>query len=77
MDPRLSRQAIEQTRARIAPYLRVTPVLNTAASSLGGPEVPLTLKLELLQHAGSFKARGAFASLLLRQVPPADRKSVV
>jgi threonine dehydratase len=31
----------------------------------------LVLKLELLQHAGSFKARGAFANLLLREVPPA------
>jgi threonine dehydratase len=71
MDPRISRQAIEQTRTRIAPYLRVTPVLTTGAASLGGPAVPLSLKLELLQHAGSFKARGAFASLLLREVPPA------
>src|SRR5688572_14937374 len=71
MDPRISRQAIEQTRTRIAPHVRVTPVLVTSAASLGGPAVPLTLKLELLQHAGSFKARGAFASLLLRDVPPA------
>src|SRR5687768_1401858 len=71
MDPRISRQAIEQTRTRIAPYVRVTPVLTTGAASLGGPAVPLTLKLELLQHAGSFKARGAFASMLLREVPPA------
>jgi threonine dehydratase len=31
----------------------------------------LTLKLELFQHTGSFKARGAFANLLLREVPPA------
>jgi threonine dehydratase len=28
-------------------------------------------KLELLQHSGSFKARGAFANLLTRQVPAA------
>ena len=33
--------------------------------------MPLTLKLEQLQHAGSFKARGAFANLMLRQVPAA------
>ena len=71
MDPRLSRQAIEHTRARIAPYLRVTPILHTGAASLGGPAVPLTLKLELLQHGGSFKARGAFANLTLREVPAA------
>jgi threonine dehydratase len=30
-----------------------------------------TLKLEQLQCAGSFKARGAFTNLLLREVPPA------
>jgi threonine dehydratase len=35
-------------------------------------ELPsVTLKLEQLQCAGSFKARGAFANLLLRDVPPA------
>jgi threonine dehydratase len=32
---------------------------------------PLTLKLEQLQHSGSFKVRGAFANLLLRDIPPA------
>lgn len=32
---------------------------------------PVLLKLELLQHSGSFKARGAFANLLMRQVPAA------
>jgi threonine dehydratase len=68
---RITRQAIAATAVRIAPHLRVTPVLQTGAAGLGGPAVPLTLKLELLQHAGSFKARGAFASLLLRAVPPA------
>ena len=31
----------------------------------------LTLKLELLQHSGSFKARGAFTNLLTRAVPEA------
>ena len=67
----ITRQAIASTALRIAPHLRVTPVLQTGADSLGGPAVPITLKLELLQHAGSFKARGAFANLLLRDVPPA------
>src|SRR5207253_6918441 len=32
---------------------------------------PITIKLELLQRAGSFKTRGAFANLLTRSVPPA------
>jgi threonine dehydratase len=31
----------------------------------------LVFKLEQLQHSGSFKARGAFANLLLREIPPA------
>jgi threonine dehydratase len=31
----------------------------------------LALKLEMLQHAGSFKTRGAFANVLLREIPPA------
>ena len=31
----------------------------------------LWLKLELLQHTGSFKPRGAFTNLLMREVPPA------
>jgi hypothetical protein len=44
-----TRQAIEETRALIAPHIRVTPVLHTSAAGFGGPEVPLTLKLEQLQ----------------------------
>jgi threonine dehydratase len=40
-------------------------------SELGLPAGSLTLKLELLQHAGAFKARGAFTNLLTRQVPKA------
>src|SRR3954469_22439492 len=54
-------------RARIAyieklirPHVRRTPVIEAEG---------LTLKLELLQHSGSFKARGAFANLLTRDVP--------
>ena len=65
------RETIAQTYARIAPHLRLTPVLRTGAAGFGGPDVPLTLKLEQLQHAGSFKARGAFANLMLREVPAA------
>jgi threonine dehydratase len=67
----ITREAIEQTHARIAPHIRQTPVLHTDAATLGGPHVPLTLKLELLQHSGSFKARGAFAHLTLRALPQA------
>lgn len=37
----------------------------------GFDSAPLIFKLELLQHSGSFKARGAFANLLLRKIPEA------
>src|SRR5919199_5352820 len=36
-----------------------------------GARTSVTLKLELLQHAGSFKTRGAFANLLSRKIPKA------
>jgi threonine dehydratase len=55
----------------IRPHVRVTPLLAVSGSDLGLAAFPLALKLELFQHAGSFKTRGAFANLLLRQVPPA------
>jgi threonine dehydratase len=63
--------AIARTYVVIRPHIRLTPVMDVDGKdfSLGG--FPLTLKLEQLQHAGSFKARGAFANLLLRSSPPA------
>jgi threonine dehydratase len=66
----------EITRARIAaaeklirPHIRRTPVINVDAAdfSLGASSV--CFKLELMQHSGSFKVRGAFANLLMRKVP--------
>ncbi len=62
---------IEKTYAVIRPHVRVTPVLELSGADAGLAPFPLTLKLELLQHSGSFKARGAFANLLLRTIPPA------
>ena len=56
---------IRRAHAVIGSYVRRTPVIELG---LGGPA---TLKLEQLQCAGSFKARGAFANLLLRDVPSA------
>jgi threonine dehydratase len=58
----VNRARIAEIEKRIRPYVRRTPVIETDG---------LTLKLELLQHSGSFKARGAFANLLTREVPPA------
>ena len=62
MDDVIDRSGIERTYEVIAPHVRHTPVLD-----LDG----VTLKLEQLQHGGSFKARGAIANLLLRDVPSA------
>ena len=55
----------------IAPHVRRTPVVSINGADFGLPPFPLTLKLEQLQHAGSFKTRGAFANLLTRH-PPAS-----
>jgi len=46
-------------------------VVELTGADFGLPAFPLTLKLELLQHAGSFKTRGAFANLLTRAIPAA------
>ncbi len=67
----LSRDEITNTFARITPYVRTTPVIAVDGADFGLPGVPLSLKLELMQHSGSFKARGAFANLLGRDVPAA------
>jgi threonine dehydratase len=55
----------------IAPHILRTPVVRADLKDFGLPEAPVWLKLELLQHSGSFKARGAFVHLLTRDVPPA------
>ena len=62
-------QTVLDTAAAIGPHLRETPVVQVAAGELGLSGRPVTFKLELLQHSGSFKARGAFANLQLRPVP--------
>jgi threonine dehydratase len=67
----VDRDAIEKTSAVIRPHVRVTPTMELSGGDVGLAPFPLTLKLELLQHAGSFKTRGAFANLLLRQIPTA------
>src|ERR1700691_4825109 len=67
----LDRRAIAQTYALIRPYIRRTPTIEVAGADFGLDGVTLVLKLELMQHSGSFKARGAFTNLLRREVPPA------
>jgi threonine dehydratase len=55
----------------IRPHIRRTPVIEVDGGEFGLPGVRLWLKLELLQHTGSFKPRGAFTNLLMHEVPPA------
>lgn len=68
--PSVTRAEIRAAAGRVAPHIRVTPVLDLGPGGLGSDWHPV-LKLEYLQHSGSFKARGAFNSLLSRPVGPA------
>jgi threonine dehydratase len=67
----LGRERVEEVYAAIGPHVRRTPVLELDGADFSLPAVALALKLELLQHSGSFKVRGAFANLLLRPLPEA------
>lgn len=55
----------------IRPHVRRTPVIEIDPADMGLAAERLCIKLELMQHSGSFKARGAFANLLGRDVPAA------
>lgn len=57
---------ISAARDRIAGHTQVTPVIESRI-----PGHPIELKLEHMQHTGSFKARGAFNTLLSLDVPDA------
>ncbi len=67
----ISRERIEGAYQLIRPHIRRTPILEAGGPDFGLDSISLVFKLELLQHSGSFKARGAFTNLLLREVPPA------
>ena len=67
----ITRQRITATEQLIRPYIRRTPVIEVDGSDFGLDGIHLTFKLELLQHTGSFKPRGAFTNLLLREAPEA------
>jgi threonine dehydratase len=67
----LRRQDIADTYQLIRPYIRRTPVFAADGADFGLSGIPLTFKLELIQHTGSFKPRGAFANMLRREVPAA------
>jgi len=72
IERKVNRELIRKNYKKIQPYIRRTPVIEVDAADLGlkSPD-KITFKLELFQHAGSFKARGAFTNLLTRKVPRA------
>lgn len=57
---------IEAAGGRIAGHAQVTPVMQSGIAGF-----PVEMKLEHMQHTGSFKARGAFNTLLSSDVPQA------
>jgi threonine dehydratase len=67
----IGREQILATEKIIRPHVRRTPVLESSGREFGLAPFSIVFKLELLQHSGSFKARGAFANLLLRNIPKA------
>ena len=70
-DTDISRERIAEIEPIIRPYIRHTPSVTVDLADFGLEPRAATFKLELLQHSGSFKARGAFTNLLTRRVPEA------
>jgi len=64
------REQITRTYELIRNHVRRTPVIEVDGGDFGLAGVTIVLKLELLQHSGSFKTRGAMTNLLARNVPP-------
>jgi len=67
----IDRNQIVAMEKIIRPQVRRTSVLAVAGADFRLDSISLDFKLEFLQHAGSFKTRGAFANLLTRRVPAA------
>jgi len=66
----LAPDTIRAAAARIRDHVRRTPVVEVDGADFGLSGTTLVFKLEYLQHAGSFKTRGAFNNLLSRAIPP-------
>jgi threonine dehydratase len=65
----IGRHDIAAAEWLIRPHIRRTPVIETNGADFGLDAARVSFKLEFLQHAGSFKTRGAFANLLMREIP--------
>src|SRR5882724_5522684 len=70
-NPPIDRHQIAAADKIIRPHVRRTPILEVSGADFGRDSISLIFKLEFLQHAGSFKTRGAFTNLLTRDVPKA------
>src|SRR5882757_6557034 len=70
-NPPIDRDGIAAVEKIVRPHIRRTPVIAVDGGDFGLGRGDVTFKLELLQHAGSFKVRGAFTNLLTREVPRA------
>ena len=66
----VSRVEIQDAARRIARHIRRTPCIALEESAFG-VQARIFLKLEALQHTGSFKPRGAFNCILTSEVPDA------
>jgi threonine dehydratase len=67
----IDREGIAGVYEIIRQRVRRTPVMHVDPDDFGVIGGKLAFKLELLQHGGSFKTRGAFANLLMRKIPAA------
>ena len=67
----VTRDRIQATERVIRPHIRRTPILEVDGKEFGLDSIQIIFKLELFQHSGSFKARGAFTNMLTREVPAA------
>src|SRR3984957_7656402 len=74
----VNRERIRKNYNIIQPHIRRTPIIEIDSADLGlnfpgkrSDSSKVVFKLELLQHAGSFKARGAFTNLMTRKIPRA------
>jgi threonine dehydratase len=67
----ITREQIKATERVIRPHVRQTPVIEVDGAEFGLASTTIVFKLELLQYSGSFKPRGAFTNMLMREVPKA------
>ncbi|HET7112484.1 MAG TPA: threonine/serine dehydratase [Pyrinomonadaceae bacterium] len=67
----ITQAQIQTIEPLIRPYIRRTPVLEVDGADFGLDSITIVFKLELFQHGGSFKARGAFTNVLTREIPEA------